>query len=171
MIFSKQLFVALSLMLTGHFSTHAQNMNNDVLHGILKDVATEIEGAKGAWSFTYNNHMMLLITDENHNRMRVITPIDEVKNITQLEIKNALMANFHTALDVKYAISDDLIWSVFIHPLKELSADQMRDALKQVAQAASTFGGSYSSTDLVFPGAGDAEGGKDKPKKSDKKKM
>lgn len=164
MIFSKRFFAVIGLILFCHIHPYAQDMNNQKLFHILQDQATDIEGASGAWSFTYDDHMMLLITDETHNRMRVITPIDEIKNLTQLELKNALMANFHTALDVKYAISDDLMWSVFIHPLKELTSDQVRDALKQVAQAADTFGGSYSSTDLVFPGAaGNAdEGGKAK---------
>jgi hypothetical protein len=171
MISSKQFLTALSLMVITFVQPRAQDMNNQKLFHILKDVATDIDGASGAWSFAYANHMMLLITDETHNRMRIITPIDEVRNLSQLEYKNALMANFHTALDVKYAISDDLMWSVFIHPLQELSHEQVTDALKQVAQAADTFGGSYSSTDLVFPGAQDDGDEEAKPKKSDKKKM
>ena len=63
-----------------------------------------------------------------------------------------MVANFHSVLDVKYALSDEIIWSVFTHPLKELSEHQVEDAIKQVYAAALTFGGSYSSTDMVFPG-------------------
>ena len=63
-----------------------------------------------------------------------------------------MVANFHSALDVKYALSDEIIWSVYVHPLKELSEEQVADAVKQVYTAAKTFGSSYSSTNLVFPG-------------------
>jgi len=62
------------------------------------------------------------------------------------------LANFHTALDIKYAISDDVLWSAFIHPLRELTVAQVKDALSQVYYANITFGTTYTSTDLVFPG-------------------
>mgnify|MGYP000279780697 CR=1 FL=1 len=65
---------------------------------------------------------------------------------------NALVANFHSVLDVKYALSDEIIWSVYAHPLQELSELQVVDAIQQVYAAALTFGSSYSSTNLVFPG-------------------
>lgn len=60
-------------------------------------------------------------------------------------------ANFHTALDVKYAISDDILWSVFIHPLKELNKDEVLSAINQVYEASVTYGTTYSSTGLTFP--------------------
>ena len=63
-----------------------------------------------------------------------------------------MVANFHSVLDVKYALSDEIIWSVYAHPLKELSELQVVDAIQQVYAAAITFGGSYSSTNMVFPG-------------------
>lgn len=92
------------------------------------------------------------MTDENANRMRIISPIVEVFKLDEKELNNALTANFHTALDVKYAISDEILWSVFIHPLKELSEQQVINAISQVFQANATFGSTYSSTNLVFPG-------------------
>jgi len=68
------------------------------------------------------------------------------------ELLNALVANFHSVLDVKYALSDEIVWSVYAHPLKELTETQVIDAIEQVYVAALTFGDSYSSTNLVFPG-------------------
>ena len=44
------------------------------------------------------------------------------------------------------------MWSVFIHPLKELANHQVLDALDQVHAASITFGTTYSSINLVFPG-------------------
>jgi hypothetical protein len=84
--------------------------------------------------------------------MRIISPITELTNLPQEELLNALTANFHTALDVKYAISDGALWSVYIHPLKELTEPQLESAILQVYNAAETFGTLYSSTNLSFPG-------------------
>jgi hypothetical protein len=42
-------------------------------------------------------------------------------------------------LDAKYAISDEILWAVFIHPLKELSDKQISSAIKQVYSSAITF--------------------------------
>ena len=61
--------------------------------------------------------------------MRIISLINESNNLTEDEKTLMLLANFHTVLDVKYAISDDVLWSVFIHPLKELTAAQVKDAI------------------------------------------
>ena len=83
--------------------------------------------------------------------MRIISPISQVSDIEELQIKKCLEANFHSALDAKYAISDEIIWSTFIHPLKELTKDQVISAISQVYSCNRTFGGSYSSGLLSFP--------------------
>jgi len=101
--------------------------------------------------------------------MRIISPITEIFKLDDDELKNALVANFHTALDVKYAISDDLLWAVFIHPLKELSEEQVKDAMLQVYSASVNFGTTYSSTNLIFPGVLNKDDS-DKEKKDKKEK-
>ena len=141
---------------------NAQDMNNDLLHEILIEMSDSISGDKGYWELLVRDIPMLCITDENHNRMRIITPVSELTNLKKGQLKSCMEANFHSVLDVKYAISDDYIWVAFIHPLKELSKDQLRDAISQVWSAAYTFGTAYSSTDLVFP---------DNSKKKNTKKM
>ena len=100
----------------------------------------------------YNQRPLYCIYDENANRMRIISPIIETINLEEEQLLNALVANFHSALDVKYALSDEIMWSVFIHPLKELNDHQVLDAIDQVHAASTTFGSTYSSTNLVFPG-------------------
>ena len=83
--------------------------------------------------------------------MRIISPITETSKITAEQIFKCMEANFHTALDIKYAISNDILWSAFIHPLKELSQKQVIDAISQVYSSVKTFGTSYSSSNLIFP--------------------
>ena len=130
----------------------SQNTTNQTLEKIITRVADTTAGKSGSWQFVVEDRMLLCITAEANNRLRIISAITEVSNLSVEEILNSLVANFHTALDVKYAISDEILWSVFIHPLQELSEAQIEDAIIQVYNAAHTFGTIYSSTNLSFPG-------------------
>ncbi|MGK0386625.1 MAG: hypothetical protein ACI849_001243 [Patiriisocius sp.] len=144
-------FLVFFLVFCFAIETNAQDSNNETLDTIISRVADTVTGRPGNWRFVINERLMICLTDENNNRMRIISPITEVENVPEQELINALTANFHTALDVKYAISDDVLWSVFIHPLQELSESQMEDAILQVFNAAETYGTLYSSTHLSFP--------------------
>jgi len=134
------------------FNITAQNMTNESLEKILYVLSDSIQGKTGQWQFKINNRIFICITDQNHNRMRIISPIIEQDKLAYTELVKVLSANFHTALDVKYALSDEILWSVFIHPLNELSKNQVISAVEQVYAAAATYGTTYSSTNLVFPG-------------------
>ncbi|EDP69511.1 hypothetical protein FBALC1_17257 [Flavobacteriales bacterium ALC-1] len=146
-------------------------MNNEKLQEIYASVGDSIQGKLGAWQFQVKDVTLISLTDTQHNRMRIISPIAESKDITDDLLKAAMVANFHTALDVKYAITNGVLWSVYTHPLKELSEDQVRDALSQVYKANVNFGSTFTSTALTFPAgtSTDKETVK-KPKSSLKKK-
>ncbi|MEP1489017.1 MAG: hypothetical protein ABJK28_11365 [Algibacter sp.] len=134
------------------FLSFSQDMNNEKLQTIYTSVSDSIQGDLGGWQFFVKEIPIMSVTDENHNRMRIISPIADSNTLNEALIKGALVANFHTALDVKYAVSDGVLWSVFIHPLKELSEDQVKDAVSQVYFANINFGTSFASTSLSFPG-------------------
>ncbi len=133
-------------------SIFSQNMDNEKLKEIYTEVSDSIKGNLGSWQFYVKKVPIICITDENHNRMRIISPIADSENLSDELIKASLVANFHTALDVKYAVSDGVLWSVFIHPLKELSDHQVKDAVSQVYYANVNFGTTFTSTSLTFPG-------------------
>ncbi len=135
------------------YSGYSQNMNTQKLDEIFKSVADSIQGGEGRWQFKIKDVVFLCVTDTKHNRMRIVSPITEAKRLDEKLKSAALVANFHSVLDVKYAIADDLLWSAFIHPLKELSEAQVKDAVNQVYSANVTFGTTFSSTSLVFPGS------------------
>lgn len=145
----KKLFLALMFLPISMFS---QEMTNEILEEIYTSVSDSINGRLGGWRFYVDKVPMMSITDSAHNRMRIISPIGNSKNLNEALIKAALVANFHTALDVKYAVSDGVLWSVFIHPLKELTAHQVKDAVSQVYHANVNFGTTFASTSLSFPG-------------------
>ena len=130
----------------------SQNMNNEKLETIYTSVSDSIQGHTGAWQFYIKGIPILSITDENHNRMRIMSPIANSNSLSDEHLKASLVANFHTVLDVKYAVSDGVLWSVFIHPLKELSNNQVEDAVSQVYFANVNFGTTFTSTSLIFPG-------------------
>lgn len=144
-------FLACSLLLTLPFASEAQQMNNDNLEKILYVMSDTIIGERGAWQFIIKDVPMMCITDETNNRMRIISPIKKIEEVTDEEKESVLAANFHSALDVRYAVADDIMWVAFIHPLKELTKNQVIDAVSQVYNATLTYGSTYSSTDLVFP--------------------
>lgn len=128
----------------------AQKMDNKKIAKLLGGVADSINGQTGYWQFKYFDRYFILITDETNNRMRIMSPIANESELDDVYFKKALEANYHTALDVKYALAESIMWSVFIHPLKELNDDQLLDAISQVYAAAATFGYSYTSTNFVF---------------------
>ncbi len=139
-------------------------MTPSKLGTMLEKISDSIVSQKTQWRFIIKNVPFITIADSTHNRMRIMSPVVESGKLSE-ELKTAsLMANFHTALDVKYAISDNVLWSVFIHPLNELTEDQVLDAVSQVYYAKVNFGTTFSSTSLVFPG-------KKPEKKSEKPKI
>jgi hypothetical protein len=90
------------------------------------------------------------MVDERFDRMRIIAPIAEIEEVTD-EVRDAcLEANFHTALDARYATSDGVLYAAFIHPLASLDAELAESALHQVASLVETFGTTFSSGSLVF---------------------
>ncbi len=129
----------------------SQNMNNEDLEKIIYVVSDTIQGITGNWQFIIEDKLFICVTDENHNRMRIISPIIEEFKLSNSDRQKLLEANFHTALDARYAIANDFLWAVFIHPLKELSKEQVMDAINQVYTAVLTYGTTYNSTGLSFP--------------------
>lgn len=131
---------------------YSQEMTSKRLFEIIEQKADTIKTNGNSYQFLFNESMLICVFDESANRMRIISPIVEREKIGEEELLNVLVANFHSALDVKYALSDEILWSVYTHPLKELTEPQVIDAIQQVYAAAITFGSTYSSTNLVFPG-------------------
>ena len=134
------------------FALSAQNMTAERLKELITQEADSVQNQNNMVQFKFNDALLLCIYDENANRMRIISPIVERSALEEKDLLNILVANFHSALDVRYALSDEIIWSVYTHPLKQLSDEQVVDAIQQVYAAALTFGNTFSSTGMVFPG-------------------
>jgi hypothetical protein len=127
-------------------------MNNRRLQEILRRECARIEGELGFWQVSFKDRDLLVVTDESHNRMRIMTPIAAEDRITEEELRILLAANFDRALDAKFAMSHGQLWSVFVHPLGQLADEMVLDALQQVATLADNYGTTYASTELFFAG-------------------
>ena len=82
--------------------------------------------------------------------MRLIATISPVSELTGEQVARILEANFHSALDARYATSRGYLYAAFIHPLSPLSDAELRSAVAQVANLARTFGTTYSSGELLY---------------------
>ncbi|NAS31529.1 hypothetical protein GTQ40_11145 [Flavobacteriaceae bacterium R38] len=131
-------------------------MNNHKIEAVLAKLNNIqlVDNHPGYWVILLDNYQLHIITDEKSNRMRIISPIIDVKDLKENQLTEAMQAHFHKALDIKYAIYDERVWSVYTHYLEELTKKMFIDAISQVYLGASNFGESYSSSNLFF-GAGD----------------
>lgn len=108
------------------------------------------------WEFVVAERPIMIITDPAANRMRIMTPIAKSEILTEQLLLRLMQANFDSALDARYAIAQDLVWGVFIHPLRELTDTFFLSAVRQVVEVALTFGTTYSSGAMTY-GGGDSD--------------
>jgi hypothetical protein len=135
-------------------------MSQDRMHAIIGAYTVESQIDENVMQFSYNERILYCISDVHHDRMRIIAPIIESNELTE-DIKDKLLiSNFHSALDARYAVSDEMLYAAFIHPLSRLTEEEVESAIRQVATLADTFGSTYSSGDLSY---GDSSEPEDEP--------
>jgi len=127
-------------------------MSNSKLDELIRQISRKVKGQLGYWKIAIDGRDILVITDETHNRMRIMSPVTSQDNLDAAELACLLEANFGSALDAKYALREQTLWSIFTHPLGELSEEQFLDCVAQVANLANNFGHSYASSNLIFGG-------------------
>ena len=112
---------------------------------IFGDQVDAIMGPPGAIQSRVDGINVYMISHPPTDRMRIIAPIVMVENINPRVLKVLLRANFDKTRDARYAISDGIVYAVFLHPISLLSSDQIESALAQVLNLARTFGTTFSS--------------------------
>ncbi|MEP1095094.1 MAG: hypothetical protein ABJG78_08290 [Cyclobacteriaceae bacterium] len=140
------------LLFTSILCAQETKMTNVKMWTILHEDIEEVQGQMGNWQFMMRERPVMIVTDVSANRMRIMSPIVEETELKAEHYKILLEANFDRALDSKYAIFNAIVWAVFTHPLEELTTPQFKDALDQVVTLSENFGGTYTSTDMVFGG-------------------
>jgi hypothetical protein len=132
-------------------------MTEASLATLLPSLLTEIEGKPGIWRGKRDEVPVYVLCDEEHNRMRVMAPVGEMRELDAEFLALLLQANFDRALDARYALRGKELWTVFVHPLSTLASDDLGLFLDQVVSLVKNTGTTYASTELVFGADGDEE--------------
>jgi len=128
-------------------------MTSSAIGKLLDSYLTELEGEDGFWRGMRQDIQVFVLSDDSHDRMRIMAPIGELKELDPKVLQLLLEANYDRALDAKYALRGKEVWSVSVHPLATLAPDDFASFLDQVVRLVKNTGSSYASSDLVF-GAG-----------------
>ncbi len=122
---------------------------------IVQALDPDARVAGSGFEFTIDDIPVLIVTDVRANRMRAMVPIRSTDGMTDAELLRVMQANFDSALDARYAIANDSLWGVFIHPFAELEKNQFISGVAQTVNVAKTYGTLYSGGAAQF-GAGDS---------------
>ncbi len=136
-------------------------MNNGRLESIIHRLDKDAEGRNGLWQLKIGNHAVTVITDETADRMRIVIPVTETSDLTEKHLYRIMQANFDSALDARYAIAKEILWSAYMHPLSTLTDEDFLSGLGQTVNLVDTFGSTFSSGAPTFIG-GDSKNLKEK---------
>ena len=125
------------------------------LDTLIRRTGEDVQRSGTRWRFELSGTKVNVISDPRADRMRIVVPVTEVSGLDARELYRLLQADFESALDARYAIAQEMIWSVFIHPLRTLDDAEFLSGLGQTINLAKTYGKEYSSGFLSF-GGGDA---------------
>lgn len=147
------------LITTGATNTRTGSlMNLDRLGAIITRLDDKVEHPrKGFWRFTIEGASVIAVADDEHDRLRILVGIKSSKDLTQSQLEKITQTNFDTALDARYAISQDILWSVYVHPLESLAGKQFISAIGQTVNLAKSYGDGYSSGGILFDGGNDKD--------------
>lgn len=127
-------------------------MTQQHLQNLIVEEGEDVVISGNVVHFSYHGVDLICISDSAADRMRIVSAIRPLSEVDGQQLLLAMAANFHTALDARYALSDGMIYAAYIHPLSPLTEQEFHSAVAQVATAASSFGDEYSSGLLFFPG-------------------
>lgn len=126
---------------------------NARLDGLLHKIADRVQKLRdGFWVVVVGRHRLLVITDQGNNRMRIMVPVRDSKKIPAKTLHRMMQANFDSTLDARYAIAQNKLWSVYIHPLAPLTPGELLSGIIQVINLHDSYGKTYSSGMLTFRG-------------------
>ena len=132
--------------------TMTLNHMGEIVSRLDKDAVRE----GGMWSFKVADVTVMIVIDEANDRMRILVAVRPVDGLDADELMRLLQADFDSALDARYAVAREILWSVYIHPLAALHDRQFISAIGQTVNLALTYGTTYTSGGLVY-GGGDSQ--------------
>ena len=137
---------------SGSGASEPERMTLDTMDRVIRAMGANVERKGSAWGFEYLETPVVVITDPVANRMRVVAEVIDASKVTGEQWAAIMVANFHTALDARYAVSNGVVYSLFLYPLGSLTEGDLRSAVSQVVVLSKTFGTTYNSTGISFGG-------------------
>ncbi len=125
-------------------------MTTQAMGKLLESYLTDLEGQPGFWRGARNEVPVFVFSDDEHDRMRIMSPVGVVEELDADLLHVLLQANYDRALDARYAMSGRELWSVAVHPLATLATDDLPSMFDQVVTLAKNTGTTFASTELVF---------------------
>ena len=132
-------------------------MTIDRLSEIVTALDPDVIMRGPAMEFTLEDIPIVVIADPGADRMRAMVPIASLEDVSAEEMTRMMQANFDTALDARYAVAQDRVWGVYIHPLAALERAEFLSGIAQTVNLARSYGSTYSGGAQVF-GGGDSNG-------------
>jgi hypothetical protein len=142
--------IPLVLIVLGCGMATPDGMSQELLAKHIEDIAGSAVVSPNVVEFRYDDVKIACVSDATHDRMRLISPIANIASLQPAHLEALLVANFHTTLDARYAISEGVIYAAFLHPLSTLSRAQLESAIRQVSALSRNFGSTYSSDELIY---------------------
>lgn len=102
------------------------------------------------WVLEISGFPVFIQTQESANRMRIVALITDAAGLDDTELRRLLDANYASALDARYALTDGHLVAAFLHPLDELDFEQFILGFYQVLTCAETWGTDYTGGTLLF---------------------
>jgi hypothetical protein len=133
-------------------------MTTTAIGKILDAYLGDMEGQPGFWRGLRDEVPVYVFSDDTHDRLRVMSPVGELRELEPQVLQVLLEANYDRALDARYALRGMEVWSVAVHPLATLAPDDFAGLIEQVVRLVKNTGTTYASTDLVFMAKNGGEG-------------
>ncbi len=146
----KPLALSLVLVAFGCATGTPEAMSQESLAKLIEEIVATAQISGNVVEFRSEGVAITSVSDAAHDRMRLITPIAKLDSLKEAHLEVLLIANFHTTLDARYAVSEGVIYAAFLHPLSTLTRVGLESAIQQVSALSRNFGSSYSSGKLIY---------------------
>ena len=120
-------------------------MTDARLKQLIEGIGGNLEGHAGFWQFTFDQREVMVISDEKKDRMRILVRAASTDQLGEDRMMQLLKANFSNAMDARYAVARNTVWSMFVHPLSSLNDREFMNGLGQVINLAKSYGGGYTA--------------------------
>jgi len=128
----------------------AASMTTQAMGKLLESYVEDLDGQPGFWRGNRGEVPVFVFSDDEHDRMRIMSPIGVVEELDADLLHVLLQANYDRALDARYAMRGNELWSVVVHPLATLATDDLPNLFDQVVTLVKNTGTTFASTELVF---------------------